>query len=237
MILADLKKILELLISVGVEEVAIEPHENGVLLRGAGDSADVVVFDVYPSSAVDANMGVQSLRALLSRIDLFDPEKASVEISERDGAMESLTIKQGRRKVSHRCGLIQKLNVPKMVPDSIKEGELIEFGKDYAQQLDSAIASISQTGSKEKRCISLSVENGTATISVFDGEHDTFSDEFQTDCDDIRKVSWPIKAFQRVMNRSIDTNGGDTISLKVSKHGTAHFNVGMIDVIIAPYTR
>lgn len=237
--LTELQKLLNTLASVGIEEAAIEtsPENEGMtLVRGASKS-NVVVFHEIDGEFFDAPVGIQTVRGLLARIDLFDVTKATVSSSGADGKfITDLTLKQGRRSASFRCADPTRLTIPKRVPSNIGLDERIVLPGEYVANITTAIAAMAMTGSKADRTISLTLKDGILTTTIFDGEDDSFTDELVIDgAEDLANFtsSWDVPSFQLVMKESKAANGGNAV-FAVTEHKIAVFNIGMVNVLVIP---
>lgn len=232
--IVKLRELLEVLSTVGIEEVVLEPSEDGTLIRGSNKEATVVVFHEIEDNMTDGStLAIQSVKGLLSRIALFDMNKASL-IAEDDGELIlTLTVKQSRKSATYRCASPGALHVPKKIPGDLGIVNPIVFSSEYVDQISQAISSISQTGAKDKRAISMSVDGGVASLSIFDGESDDFTDQFEVDFPDKRSVSWEAAAFQRVMKQSLSANK-DKCIFSITEYGIAPFSLGVVSVLLVP---
>lgn len=234
--LQELQELLSTLASVGIEEAVVEnPDDQGMsLVRGSNKEGNVIAFHELDATFFDAPMGTQTVKGLLSRIELFDYSKAKVEHTTAGDVVKNLTIKQGRKKASFTCSHPKNLTIPSRVPAFDMKNKYV-LTAEMIEMLNAAIAAMSMTGSKVDRFISIGVKDQVMSVSISDGEDDTFNDEFTMDSevDDSPTFSWDIPSFQRVMRESQKSNGGEAI-FNVSKHGIAIFNVGIIDVLLPP---
>lgn len=234
-----LKVLLGVLSSVGVEEAVIEPAEDGTLVRGANKDRSVIVYHTIPDNLLEHPMGIQSVRGMLSRLELFDVSKAVIETTVHDELVASITIKHGRKKASYKCAKLSMLSVPKKVPGDLSIAKEILFDKEYVDCLSQAITAMSYTGSKQDRSISIasSKTSGNLELTIFDGEDDSFVDEVKADgFDSLRKVSWDVPSFQKVLKQSLDCRG-ESACFTISEHGIAVFDLSVINVLVAPISR
>ena len=240
--LSEIRNLLTTLDSVGIAEVAIEeaPDEKGfTLVRGADSKNNIVVFHKINGEYVDAMMGVQTVRGLLARIDLFDISKAQMSSSVNNGYITDITLKQGRRTSTFRCADPKRLQIPKRVPSNLNLDQKIVLPGDYVANITTAISAMGLTGSKMERNISLSLKGDVLTTTIFDGEDDNFSDEFIVDggqdLDDFTST-WDIPAFQLVLKESKAANNGDAV-FAVSEHKIGIFDIGLVNVLLIPLTK
>lgn len=230
--------LLRTLSSVGIEEVVFEPDpstEGSTLIRGANKDMNVIVYHSVPYQLTEHPMGVQTVKGLLARVELFDVSVAVLTPSEKNDVVYDLLIKKGKKKASFKCSPPDRLQVPKKVPGDLSITSDIVLEKDYIDHLNNAISAMAFTGSKAERSISLMVVDNKATISIYDGEDDSFSDELEVQFNDTKKFSWDVAPFQRVMRSSEDSQGKARFT--ISEHGIAVFDLGVLNVLVAPVSR
>jgi hypothetical protein len=232
-----LKTLLEVLSSVGVEEAVVEPSEDGTLVRGANKDRSVIIYHTIPDSLLECPMGIQSVKGMLSRLELFDSAKSAITTTTHNDLISDLTVKQGRKKASYKCAEPSALTVPKKVPGDLSIVKEITFDKAYVDYLSQAITAMSYTGSKQERSISISVKGGDLELTIFDGEDDSFVDEMKVDdFEDTKKISWDVQPFQRVLKQSLECRG-ESAAFTISEHGIAVFDLSLINVLVAPISR
>jgi hypothetical protein len=232
-----LKTLLEVLSSVGVEEAVVEPSEDGTLVRGANKDRSVIIYHTIPDSLLECPMGIQSVKGMLSRLELFDSTKSAITTTTHNDLISDLTVKQGRKKASYKCAEPSALTVPKKVPGDLSIVKEITFDKAYVDYLSQAITAMSYTGSKQERSISISVKAGDLELTIFDGEDDSFVDEMKVDdFEDTKKISWDVQPFQRVLKQSLECRG-ESAAFTISEHGIAVFDLSLINVLVAPISR
>lgn len=233
-----LAEVLQTLDKVGISEVVFEPDPDNAdhtRLRGANKDQNVVIFDTIDEKLVEKPMGVQSVKGLLSRIMLFDLEKASMDFRSTDSEITDLNIKQGRKKASFRFASESSLGVPKKIPGG-NNSDVIEFSQDYIKYLSNAISAMSYTGAKETRTLSISSHEEVLEVSVFDGESDSFVDHLDyTDVEDFDKGVWEVDPFKLVMTQSSSHDDEKAASFCVNlSHKYVIFKVGMVSVLVTP---
>lgn len=235
MSLTTLADVLKTMDSVGITEAVFEPDTNGgTLIRAANKDRNIIVFDTIPDEVVDMPMGIQSIKGLLGRIMLFDLDKASLDFKDNGTEISDLTIKQSRKKATFRFADTTRLNVPKKVPEEDSPDGML-LSKTYVDYINNAIGAMSYTGTKQTQTISISIDNGVAELSVYDGESDTFTDHFDTEASDVSKGVWEVAPFKTVMNQSAKHNDDDEAIISIRPtHKIAVFHVGMIDVMVSP---
>lgn len=225
--------------SVGIEELVIEPCEEDdqkTRFRGANKERSVVVYDSKDFSLTDVPMGILSVKALLSRISLFDVSKAKAETEKNNDVISKISLKQGRKKANYQCSDPSYLQVPKKIPGNLESDNKIVLNKEMVDHISQAVASMSLTGSKEERYISISVSDNTMTVTISDGESDAFTDVVSLDAtiEDVAKASWDVVSFQRVMKKASELSEDHSASFHITEHGVIVFVVGNFNIIVVP---
>lgn len=230
--------LLEHLTSVGVSRVVLtpDPENNLTAVQGSDDGANVIVFDNISEMYSDAQMCIQNTNALLSRLKLFDLEKASIEFVKHKSneSILQVTIKQGRRSATYRCASRAAVYVPSRIPDLNISGNPVVLEADYVDYLSKAISAITMTGSNKDRRVSMA-NNGIVSISVDDGEHDSFHDQINVEgVNEFDPSSWNVSAFQKVMKYTSSVGENKASSFWVTEHGIMVFDSSPVAFMIAP---
>lgn len=228
------KALLQELADIGINEVVIEPVENGTRVRGSNKDRNTIVFKTIPDlNLVEIAIGIQSVRGLLSRINLFEEEKASIVLKNGSSFTQSVTIKQGKRNASFRCSAPSDLAVPKVVPDcEINDDNRILLDKDYVGFINDAVSAMAYTGNNAERSISVKVESEELVLTINDGECDSFVDNKPMEVVNCRG-NWEIGAFSKLMKLSSHYVDGDA-EFSISEHGVGVFRIGVLDALIPP---
>lgn len=229
--IVEFKRILEVLDSVGVEEVIFDPTEEGTLVRATDKKGSIVVFDEIDEQFSDSPIGVQSVRGLLSRINLFDVEKSTIDLDEGSNYILNILIKQGRKKASFRCAPPKRILAPPSAPDSVWSDD-IEFDSDYVGYLNKAITAMGFTGNKEERKITLNGGSDGMRITISDGEDDSFDELLPEITAEITPGAWEVAPFQRAMLKAAEYSG--STKFRVDNYGIACFNLCHLSVMIVP---
>lgn len=240
------KKLFTELSGVGIKELIIEPTDaGGTRFRGASEDRSIIVFYEFETEQfVDMPVGIKELDAVLSRINLFDEEKASIELTAGDeGYCVDLTIKQSRQRATYRChepniSNKQALRVPSHIPGDfgLTEENTISFDKDYVAHLNRAISALSQTGDKLKRNIKLDLDGENLTIKVSDGKTDSFNQvKEEIGITGEMEGLFDVQSFGRVMRRSSDspTNEGSCL-FTITDRGVGVFALEYMDILLHP---
>lgn len=236
----EVKELLTELDSIGIVEVALDPIEGGTQIRGTSRNRDIVVFyDLLDLHLSDYSIGVGSVKGLLSRMQLFDEDKAKVEILPSRGdevVVGSLNIKQGRKKATYRCSHHSTLLIPKKLPCDVTLNNPIRFDKTYVEYLKNAISSMSHTGDKAERIISVEVESGDVTLTIFDGEDDSFVDVTEkTGTGTVSASRWDVAPFQKLLNQSLFTSLDEHATFGIEpESGIAVFKLAFFDALVPP---
>jgi hypothetical protein len=236
----ETKRLLQELSDIGISECVLEPsptEKDSMLVRGSNKERSIIVYKTVKNlKLVDVPMGIQSVKGLLSRINLFDEEKAGIVLDKKDGSyVKSLTVKQGRKTVTFRTGEPSSLLVPKSVPPcEITEKNCISFQKDYVDYISQAISAMSYTGSNTDRSVGVKVENKTLTLSINDGQSDSFVDTIDGfDVDDVRGT-WDISAFNKLIKLSSSLDEDSVADFSISEHGVGVVRIAQLDALIPP---
>lgn len=232
-----LKDVLDELTTVDINEVVLEPSDSGgTLIRGANKAQNIIIFDELEDKLVELPVAIQSVRGLYSRLQLFDLSKASIKTDDGDKYMKGLTIKQGKKSATYRTANPKLLGVPTQLPPVTVVGDEIVFEKDYVTYLLNAFQSLAMTGNKEERKLSIEISGGELSLSIFDGEDDSFNDTMSVEGEDIPKASWELEPFRRVLKQSIECTTDNTARLTITDFGIAIFAMQPLSVIVAPMT-
>lgn len=231
-----LQTILTTLDAVGISTVTFEPEDGGCRVRGTDKALQVVVFHHLEEDLVEKPMGIQSVKGLLSRLNLFDIDKASVDVQYNDTMATSLQIKLGRKKAGFTFVRPSSVPVPRVVPQSESNTSVIELSESYVDHLTSVIAAMSYTGDKGERYISIAIgDDCSCTLSVFDGEDDSYVDQLAdlTEGEAIRG-SWDVPSFNLVMKNSMKLSEDKTARFTLSDLGIAAFQLGEMVALVSP---
>lgn len=236
-----IKALLTELSSVGISQIIIDPTEDGTLFRGTNDDRTLILFDEVGEKLTDMSMGIKSVNALLSRINLFDEEKAKIElIPDNDGNCRDFIVKQGRKRVSYRCHepSTDYIQAPKTLPGdfSITEENTIKFDKAYVSYLSNAISAMAYTGDKEERTIKISVDAGNLSVNIFDGSDDSFTDVIEGMDDSLSLEGlFDVAPFSRVMKQSVASESNDGYAVfTISEQGVGVFRLEYMDILVHP---
>lgn len=235
--ITELTLILETLKSIGIDEVIIDPAEEGSIIRASNADGNIIIHDQIPEQIAEYPMGIQSVRGLLSRIELFDPDKTDVDMEDNGDYIRGIKLKQGRKTVTFRFCPPRNIHAPAVAPTST-QSEPITFTKELVKDIRQAITAMSFTGDKQERTISI---NGNGSrgmeLTIYDGEDDAFSDTLDNPQELTNSGVWEVVPFQRVMIQSSTYNIPDeNATLYIDDIGIATFDLEIMKVMILPMT-
>jgi hypothetical protein len=98
-------------------------------------------------------------------------------------------------------------------------------------------ASISFTGNKEDRKIAIKSGDDELTITVSDGEHDSFVETLPMeglDSNTIPTVQWDVEAFKLALKKSSECDVDKKVTFFITSIGTAVMSAQPLSVIVAP---
>ena len=230
--------LLEELDAIGIDQVVFDPYEDEkTLVRGSDKQAGVLVFHVIDEKLSDDAIGVQSVKGLLSRLQLFDHNKASITLETDQGRVYNINIKEGKKKASFRCmDSPDKAPCPSRVPGDLNMDSPFTFSKEYVDYLGKGIAAMGYTGEKEGRNIGISVNADQMTINIFDGDADTFTDVITLDegSSEEYRGTWDVGSFQRIVRYSVKVSEDETVKFVITEHGLGVFRLDLLNAIAAP---
>lgn len=180
-------------------------------------------------------MGIHSVRGLLSRLELFDLDKASVSMSDDGDTVNELIIKEGRKRVSYRFSSPSRILAPTTLPET---GWIVPLSleAEYVRYLSKVMGSISMTGNKTEQTVSIRALDGSQDVelSIFDGESDSFNETIEIDHDQEASGVWEVAPFQRVLTRSLAANGDGPVTIELDSYRVVTFNLGILDAKVVP---
>lgn len=238
--LGMLKDILEQLTSLGVDEAMIDNQKiDGVdytQVRAGNKDHSILIFDSIEGKLAEKSMAIPSVKGLQTRLALFNQEKASVTVSNGSSFVSSIEIKEGKRKASFTMSHPNMILFPKVMPQYEILGDVIEFSKEFIDYLMEVFNSISFTGKKENRKISIKSGTGEILITVSDGESDSFSETLPMDVseNDIPTTQWEVGAFKMALKKSSECDVDKKVSFYITNIGTAVMTAQPLSVIVAP---
>lgn len=240
----DLRKIVDTLSTVGIQEACMTPTDNGTVIRGTNKSKDIIIYHESPIDLeVDVDIAFLSAKVLKSRLDLFSDD-ATVEVikhSDDDVSAYQLKLKEGRRNSLYTCADPEALvkTIPSKVPPDMvynEETEIVMSGE-FFEGLKGAIGSIlSASDNKDETHISISCENHVATITISDGDTDSFTEKLEgmplAECE---ASSWEVNGFKQVLSEVARSNKDSDISLSITtEYLTAIVILNDLEFILAP---
>lgn len=233
-----LKQLLTELHTAGIQELILEPKDDGTMLKGSGTNNQILVYHFHDHQFSDKTIGIKDINVLLSRINLFDVDKASISLTtDNSGDVGDIVIKQGRKKVTYRTYLPKFIAAPQYVPDdvTITDDTAIKLDKDYCDYLQKAISSISMTGDKKEQSIRLSISDGTLKTHIHDGSDDAFTDEIEIDVIGDTTGLFDTQPFAKILKVSVSAESNDNKAVfALSSRGIGVFKTETINVLLHP---
>jgi hypothetical protein len=235
------KALLTELSSVGISQMIVDPVEGGTQFRGTNDNRSLILFDTIREELTTSPIGIKSINALLSRINLFDEDKAKIELIDTDeGFCRDIIVKHGRKRVTYRCHepSPKYIQAPKHIPGNftITAENAIMFNKDYVSYLSTAISAMAYTGDKEERSIKVTANEGVVTVSIFDGSDDSFVDVVEGFDENLKLEGvFDVASFSRVMKQSVNSPSNDGFAVfTISEQGVGVFRLEYMDILVHP---
>ncbi|MBG24106.1 MAG: hypothetical protein CMF22_11725 [Idiomarinaceae bacterium] len=231
-----LQGILSTLDAVGIGSLIFAPEGDGCRIRGIDKDHQVLIFHYLDEPLVEKPMAIQTVKGLLTRLNLFDIDKASVNIEYNDKMATSLQIKMGRKKAGFTFVRPESLPVPQVIPMSEETIDPILLSEEYVEHLSSVISAMAYTGDKKERYLSIEVnDDRECTLSVFDGEDDSYVDEIlNAGSHEPIRCSWDVPAFNLVMKNSMKMDEEKIARLTISEYGVATFSLGDMVAMVSP---
>lgn len=233
----DLRGILEVLRDLGIDEAVIEQTDDPeqTRVRAANVQNNIIVYDEIDVQIVTVKrgMGIQSVRGLLSRLDLFDLDKASFDVRLDGDVVGDLILKEGRKKVSFGFASPSRVLAPSKLPE-VSDVHTLVLEPEYVKYLGKAMTAMTFTGDKEEQSLSIrgSAEHGTAEISIVDGDTDSFSEVLPTDIGN-SAGSWEVAPFRRVIAKALDYQPTG-VPISIDEYRIATVDLGILRVKIVP---
>lgn len=239
--ISTMKTILEIVNGVKIEELALIPTENGTLVSGIAPDKTAAIFTEIPEKIEDLPMGILSVKGMLSRMNLFDLEKVSVEPTNKEKSGEpyvaALSFKQGRKKSYAVTTHPKMLRVPKEFPDT-EPCFQIGLSKEYINYLKKVVSSI-QTVSRKEVFFGLEYDGGDeAELSII-GDDDTFREPISAIGVEgekrSMKISWEVSGVILTLTQAIQwIQEDEDVLIDVDHLGVGKVSVGMLEVLLPP---
>lgn len=233
-----LKELLTELHNAGIQELILEPAQNGTMLKGSGTNNSILVYHFVDHVFSDKTIGIKDINVLLSRINLFDVDKASITLTTTNaGEVGDIVIKQGRKKVTYRTYRVASIAAPHHIPDDValSDEATIKLDKAYCDYLSKAMASISMTGEKKEQVVKLALSNGTLSTRISDGADDAFTDELDCDIQQESSGLFEIAPFAKILKVSVNSARNENNAVfALSSRGIGIFRIETIDVLLHP---
>jgi len=232
------KSVLSELALVGVNEVVLDNKGETTLLRGSNEQKTILIYHSIPHIFAKTSIGIRNVNAVLSRLNLFDEAKASIEMTNgTDGNVGVINFKQGRKRASYRCYSPKACAAPQFIPeDTLSPNEAwMELPKAYVEFVTSAVSAMAYTGNKDKRTIGIKISDESMEINIFDGEDDTFTDTVPIDVDVDRDGTYDVASFTKLMKVSVSASRNeDNAMFRIAESGVGVFRTETLDFLLHP---
>lgn len=241
--IAVLKVLLSTMHQVGITQAVIEPDkedENRTRIRASNKDKNILVYDTIDERLVDLPIGIQSVVGLLSRVQLFDEDKASITLRDNGKIVLDATVKQGRKKASFRFADPTKRDavpVPAKIPGDLSLSNCLEMSDEYVKYLSSAIQAMSHTGNKAERTISFTKgDDENLILKVSDGEDDSFIETLEGTEEVVLDsvATWEVTGFERLLKAARETNKEKVAKFGINDYHVAVFDLGVLNVLVSP---
>ena len=245
--LVKTKKVLEIMKGVDIGEAGIFAEgDDKNQIRGIMQDKTTIMF-TETDRFIEHQVGILSVKGLLSRLTLFDEAKMGVELKtlqskkSDDEFVNMIILKEGRRrsKVTTTDPSMMK-TIPTMYP----ECETVLTGvitKEYVDYINKMKASINTSISTETLYVEMFFESDDETsigISI-GGGYDDFDDRVDAEIepDYVGKsfsVQWKIDPFIRAMRQAASSCEDDDIVFKITDMGFLEIDVDGVIITVAP---
>ena len=121
MLSSCINNILRTIIVAGINQIVFNVKENNtILISGIDKDGSAVVFHRIPNNGtLEKSIGVHRVSVFLDRLKLFDLTKAVIEQKISSYFISSLTLKEGRKKISYTFAEPANINHPKEIVEDV----------------------------------------------------------------------------------------------------------------------
>lgn len=222
-----LNEILTTLHQAGIQECIIEKTPTGSKVRATEEKEAIFVVSDFFGEMVPASLGVHKISVLLDRLKLFNLDEANVSVSESNGCIKTITIKQGHRRVSFTGANPTTIRAPSsIVNDDILHQVLLT--KDGVSLLCNALMSVSGSD-----LVTLAGEGSEILIKANDGKSDEFVDSLGENKQGEWSFQYRREHLQRLLKMSTKTKE-ENVTLGIMECGVAVIVVGSLSFFLIP---
>lgn len=195
---------------------------------------------------IPSDMGVLSVSSLNSRIGLFDVEKVGCEffeedINDEDGNtykyVDSIRMKQGRRRSQIHMAAAHTLKVPASEPDA---DQFVEYtlSKDYVNYLAKAINALASVPGAEQTIVRFyaNSEGHFVRVTVGDNLEDDFVDPIEPldPMDLVFNIEFTSAPLIRALKEATKFEDIDEATISFDLDGNARIMVGELTAVLPP---
>lgn len=245
--LVKTKKILEIMEGVGILDAGIFAADGKNQIRGITQDKNTIIY-TETDQFIEHQVGLLSVKGLLSRLNLFDEEKMGVELetlkSKKNGEdfVNQITIKEGRRRSKvTTTDPANMRTIPTDYPqcETVFSGVISKSYVDYISKMKNSINSASVTDTMYiEMYFDESSDKGTVNFSI-GGGYDDFDDKFDVDINDefdseTFSVKWKIDPVIRAMKQASSISEEEKVEFQVTDRGLLEIDIDGIVVTVAP---
>jgi hypothetical protein len=228
MAIQELVKILTLLKSLKITEVAVEKKEgNKVLFRGKDRNGSIIVcHEVEMEEPPSYLMGIHKLDVFLDRLSLFNLSAAKLELHHNRNIAKYVSISQGRKSITYTFTSPDNISPKYVSEDKIAATLKIVESTD----LFDAISAI-----KPEAFTVEGKANGDIRIKLFDGISDSYEDESFSKHNLIHRdwsYSWRTESIVLLIKESF--KHAKQAVLQIGERGLLFININGMRFIVAP---
>lgn len=234
------KNVLEILKGIGAKECGIEEKDGMTLVRSISDDAMIGIYTTieHMGNPAGAGIGILSIQGMLSRIDLFDLEKATVTFTEEDASddsfVSSIHVKQGRRKSDIRTTSPSSCRITKQIPEFEKKFS-ITFSSDEISMLNKAYQSLRNVTSDKDCEVQLTInEDATLNLVMERGQRDRFAETFQGEhlVETKGEVVFAAEPLLRAIKQAGAWSEDQSATVVIDAEGNATVKIGEISTLV-----
>lgn len=226
--LEKLNVIVETANVAGINRLVINKTDERVMIYGSDDEGEepsIVIISEADWDVVDNSIGIHRVPVLLNRMNLFSLDKATVSKIDTDNYTKSITIKEGRKKVSYTFADPSTLSVP---TDTIDDSIIctVRLTKDNVQNLVKANQAITP------KLFTLSGIKDDIQMELFDGISDTLTDVIGKNTSGDWSFNWEMSSVMKLVRHAIKQE--DSVELGIGGIGILYITVNDLIFMVMP---
>lgn len=239
------KRVFDIINGSDIKKCAILDAGETNQIRGISEDRTTIIFTEVPKFIEKADVGIISVPSLLSRLNLFDEQKAKVAVNVREGQngdyISSMVVSEGRRRSTVKTNDPENMKgeIPKKYPEA-KTMMTIYMETPYIRMLDQMRSSIKTVAGQDDFYIRVGYKAGSENEIDFSicGGNDDFDDVLESynipDNSTAFSASYQIDSFMRVFKKAASIEGEAKILVEVNSLGVMEVDVGGIRVSLVP---